>query len=164
MTKGQACDVLGIRPDADGEEVLAAHRGLVRVWHPDLHFATNESEVAEERLKQINHARDILLEGMLPPEEQASTTAEAPEAPESRPPTIYNLGPNKREFPMDTVLIYGSIVLGTLLLLVIFMATSDPNEAGEKFYSPPAQQRLSPEAPTLWNQGSARILRADEVR
>jgi DnaJ like chaperone protein len=55
---------LGIAPDASPAEIRAAHRRLVRAYHPDVHAAGGSRELlasATARVAQINAARDRLL-------------------------------------------------------------------------------------------------------
>ncbi len=53
--------ILGVTRDASLDEVKQAYRDLVNVWHPDK-YATNPRlrAKAEEQLKQINMAYDVL--------------------------------------------------------------------------------------------------------
>ncbi|MCL4232867.1 MAG: DnaJ domain-containing protein [Dehalococcoidia bacterium] len=50
--------VLGIEPGAGATEVKAAHRRLAREWHPD----TNAAPEAHMRMREINRAREVLLD------------------------------------------------------------------------------------------------------
>lgn len=53
--------VLGVSPGADEEEIKAAYRKLARRYHPD-HYAGDPvaARQAEEKMKEINEAYDIL--------------------------------------------------------------------------------------------------------
>jgi outer membrane protein assembly factor BamE (lipoprotein component of BamABCDE complex) len=65
MTNRQwALSVLGLNPEATESDIRIAYRDLVSVWHPDRH-QDNERvrRKAEEMLKRINAARDILVGG-----------------------------------------------------------------------------------------------------
>lgn len=55
MTRGEALEVLGLEPGAEDDEILAAHRRLVRLVHPD----RGGSAWLVER---VYEARDVLLE------------------------------------------------------------------------------------------------------
>lgn len=55
-TKPDYYFVLGVRRDASDEVIKAAYKAMAKKWHTD----TNDSEEAEERIKQINQAGDIL--------------------------------------------------------------------------------------------------------
>jgi DnaJ homolog subfamily C member 19 len=54
LTRDEAYDVLGLEPGASEQEILAAHRRLMRMAHPD---AGGSDWLAS----RINQARDILL-------------------------------------------------------------------------------------------------------
>jgi WD40 repeat protein len=53
-------DVLGVPQDASEDLIRAAHRALVRVWHPDVHPDADKRDYAEERFKKISEAYEIL--------------------------------------------------------------------------------------------------------
>ncbi len=52
-------EVLGVNRDATEKEIKTAYRKMARKWHPDLHTA-KDKEVAEEKIKQINEAYEVL--------------------------------------------------------------------------------------------------------
>ena len=54
MTRAEALEVLGLKSGATEEEILAAHRRLMRMAHPD----TGGSDWLASR---INQARDVLM-------------------------------------------------------------------------------------------------------
>lgn len=57
-----ALSVLGLEPGAPDSDIREAYRDLVSVWHPDKHTANERiRKRAEEAMKRINTARDILL-------------------------------------------------------------------------------------------------------
>jgi hypothetical protein len=60
----EALETLGLPAGATPEEIKAAHRDLVKVWHPD-RFGSDARlrEKAEEKLKQINQAYTVLRNG-----------------------------------------------------------------------------------------------------
>ncbi len=49
-------DILGVSKDADAKEIKAAHRRLVKQYHPDI----SKEENAEEKFKEIQTAFDTL--------------------------------------------------------------------------------------------------------
>lgn len=51
-------DVLEVSPKASRETIEAAYKSLARRFHPD----TNRTKQAEERMKILNNAKDILLD------------------------------------------------------------------------------------------------------
>ncbi len=69
MKKSEALKILGLSDGASDDEVKKAHRKLVVAHHPDK-FPLNSSERsdAEELTKQINEARDVLLNRSWTPE------------------------------------------------------------------------------------------------
>ena len=52
-------EVLGVGRDATEKEIKTAYRKQARKWHPDLH-TDKEKEQAEEKIKQINEAYEVL--------------------------------------------------------------------------------------------------------
>ena len=57
-------ELLGLAPGATVEELKAAHRDLVKVWHPD-RFAHDPrlQQKAQEKLKELNEAYEFLTSG-----------------------------------------------------------------------------------------------------
>ncbi len=54
-------DVLGISPNATDDEVKAAYRALARKYHPD-HYGDNPlSDLAQEKMQEINEAYDAIV-------------------------------------------------------------------------------------------------------
>jgi DnaJ domain len=70
----KAYDLLGVKPGVSNRELKAAHRDLAKVWHPDrfLHDPRLQ-EKAQEKLKEINEAYELLISGKVP---KASRSAE----------------------------------------------------------------------------------------
>ena len=64
MTRDEALNVLGLEPGASRAEISAAHRELAQMLHPDK-FGENKRlrDRAEQQMKRINEARDVLLKG-----------------------------------------------------------------------------------------------------
>ena len=54
-------EVLGIREGAGVEEIKSAYKDLVRKYHPDQYRNNPLSDLAEEKLKEINQAYEMLL-------------------------------------------------------------------------------------------------------
>src|SRR5690348_601836 len=50
--------ILDVAVDADAETIRAAHRKRARELHPDV----NGSADAHQRMSELNHARDVLLD------------------------------------------------------------------------------------------------------
>jgi uncharacterized membrane protein YhaH (DUF805 family) len=75
--------ILGIRPDATQDEIKQAWKFCVQAFHPDK-FSERQRETAEQRMKDINAAYEVLSE----PIERASYDRKHAERnrPESTPP------------------------------------------------------------------------------
>lgn len=58
------CATLGITPSASFEEIKAAYRRTMKLWHPDRHGERSEvlRQAAEEKTKAINAAYTFLLD------------------------------------------------------------------------------------------------------
>ncbi|AUS95981.1 molecular chaperone DnaJ [Clostridium thermosuccinogenes] len=54
-------EVLGIKEGASEEEIKKAYRELVKKYHPDQYHDNPLSELAEEKLREINEAYDYLM-------------------------------------------------------------------------------------------------------
>jgi DnaJ family protein B protein 4 len=50
--------ILGVKKDADEEEIKKAYRKAALKWHPDRH--QNDKEVAEKKFKEISEAYEVL--------------------------------------------------------------------------------------------------------
>ncbi|MEV0407128.1 J domain-containing protein [Actinoallomurus sp. NPDC050550] len=55
-----AYDVLGVDPDATQDEIRRAYRSLAKTGHPDLVADARAKKAAEERIRLLNAARDVL--------------------------------------------------------------------------------------------------------
>lgn len=56
-------EVLGIKQTASEEEIKAAYRTMVKKYHPDKHQNNPLSELAEEKLMEVNEAYEMLTNG-----------------------------------------------------------------------------------------------------
>ena len=67
MDQDKAYVLLGVKPGVSNRELKAAHRDLAKVWHPDrfLHDPRLQ-EKAQEKLKEINEAYELLSSGKTP--------------------------------------------------------------------------------------------------
>ena len=79
----KAYDLLEVKPGVSNRELKAAHRDLAKVWHPDrfLHDARLQ-EKAQEKLKEINEAYELLISGKVPnatPSRSAETVYSQPQ-------------------------------------------------------------------------------------
>jgi hypothetical protein len=71
----KAYELLGVKPGVSNRELKAAHRDLAKVWHPDrfLHDPPLR-EKAQEKLKEINEAYELLKSGKTPRPAPAAQT------------------------------------------------------------------------------------------
>lgn len=53
--------ILGISPDATDEQVKAAYRELAKKYHPDNYVNNPLSDLAQEKMKDINEAYDTIV-------------------------------------------------------------------------------------------------------
>ncbi len=54
-------EVLGVSPNATEEEIKAAYKALVKKYHPDQYQDSPLSDVAEEKMAEINDAYDTII-------------------------------------------------------------------------------------------------------
>ncbi len=54
-------EVLGVSPSASDEEIKAAYRQLARKYHPDNYGENPLSDLAQEKMKEINEAYDAIV-------------------------------------------------------------------------------------------------------
>jgi molecular chaperone DnaJ len=59
-------EVLGIKQNATPEEIKTAYRTLVKKYHPDKHQDNPLSDLASEKLMEINQAYEMLTNGAPP--------------------------------------------------------------------------------------------------
>lgn len=52
--------ILGVTPESSDEEISAAYRKLVKQYHPDKYVGNPLSELAAEKIKEINAAYDAI--------------------------------------------------------------------------------------------------------
>jgi hypothetical protein len=63
----KAYELLGVKPGVSSRELKAAHRDLAKVWHPDRFVHDPRlQEKAQEKLKEINEAYELLISGKTP--------------------------------------------------------------------------------------------------
>lgn len=76
----KAYELLGVKPGVSSGELKAAHRDLAKVWHPDRFVHDPRlQEKAQEKLKEINEAYELLISGKTP----------RPAPPPPRAETVY---------------------------------------------------------------------------
>jgi len=54
-------EVLGIKPTATDDEVKSAYRNLARKYHPDNYADNPLSDLAEEKMQEVNEAYDAIV-------------------------------------------------------------------------------------------------------
>lgn len=81
LDQSKAYELLGVKPGVSNRELKVAHRDLAKVWHPDrfLHDPRLQ-EKAQEKLKEINEAYELLISGKTP--------RPVPPSPPSREPSV----------------------------------------------------------------------------
>ena len=82
----KAYELLGVKPGVSIRELKAAHRDLAKVWHPDrFQHDPRLQEKAQEKLKEINEAYDLLSSGKVPRPVSTPVSAKPPQATYSAP-------------------------------------------------------------------------------
>jgi hypothetical protein len=81
----KAYEVLGVKPGVSNRDLKAAHRDLAKVWHPDrfLHDPRLQ-EKAQEKLKEINEAYELLISGKTPRPAPVQTVYSQPQRQRTR--------------------------------------------------------------------------------
>jgi hypothetical protein len=70
----KAYELLGVKPGVSSRELKAAHRDLAKVWHPDRFVHDPRlQEKAQEKLKEINEAYELVSSGKTPRPTPAET-------------------------------------------------------------------------------------------
>jgi hypothetical protein len=80
----RAYELLGVKPGVSSRELKAAHRDLAKVWHPDrfLHDPRLQ-EKAQEKLKEINEAYELLRSGRTPRPARTPPPERTPSVPQT---------------------------------------------------------------------------------
>ncbi|HTH46304.1 MAG TPA: J domain-containing protein [Candidatus Limnocylindria bacterium] len=83
---GQAYEVLGVPPEIPTRDLRRHYRELVRRWHPD-QFAGNQEEqrVADETLRSINDAYQLVIRQRADADESAESEPADPQVPPASP-------------------------------------------------------------------------------
>jgi hypothetical protein len=133
----EALEELGLAAGATPDEIKAAHRDLVKVWHPD-RFGSDARlrEKAEEKLKQINQAYTVLRRGAAAIEANGFDTASAEEYVAPVP------GRQERSQEFTGVGLWVARSLGIILVvLIVFIVANGSRRVGvPQAPDPPATQ------------------------
>ena len=115
----KAYELLGVKPGVSSTELKAAHRDLAKVWHPDRFVHDPRlQEKAQEKLKEINEAYELLSSGKTPraapppPPRATETVYTAP---------VYTVSVERRSAPRGAS--WKSVVV-VLLFLAVFAGTT----------------------------------------
>jgi len=65
-------EVLGLKPGATQEEIKTAYRELVKKYHPDRYQDNPLSDLAEEKMREINEAYETLMAGAKGPKNRGN--------------------------------------------------------------------------------------------
>ncbi|HJT30220.1 MAG TPA: J domain-containing protein [Pyrinomonadaceae bacterium] len=114
----KAYELLGVKPGVSSGELKAAHRDLAKVWHPDRFVHDPRlQEKAQEKLKEINEAYELLISGKTP--------RPAPPPPRATTETVYTapVVSVERRFPPREGSSWKSALV-VLLFLAVFAVTT----------------------------------------
>jgi hypothetical protein len=93
--------VLGVKPGVSVRDLKTAHRDLAKVWHPDRFVHDPDlREKAQEKLKEINAAYELLTSGKLP-----RRTPEPPPTYATQQPMPRRQSPRRRSHRFGLVLL-----------------------------------------------------------
>ena len=114
----KAYELLGVKPGVSSGELKAAHRDLAKVWHPDRFVHDPRlQEKAQEKLKEINEAYELLISGKTP--------RPAPPPPRAAAETVYTVpvvSVERRSVPRGGGNYKSALVV--LLFLAVFAFTT----------------------------------------
>jgi hypothetical protein len=114
----KAYELLGVKPGVSSTELKAAHRDLAKVWHPDRFVHDPRlQEKAQEKLKEINEAYELLSSGQTP--RPAPPPPRAAETVYTTP--VYTAAVERRSTPRGGSWKSGLVVL---MFLAVFAVTT----------------------------------------
>ena len=124
MTRAEALRIFELDDGRTQDEVRAAYRELVKVWHPD-RFANDTAlrAKADRQLQEINCAYAVLQEG--------AETAEPPHQP-APPPHVATPPPAATPRSEDhrlAVLVIGGLLTGAAIVSVVLMLVRPTQQA-----------------------------------
>jgi hypothetical protein len=138
--------IFGVPPSASHEEIRAAHRELVKRYHPDIYSTGDDKARATERLQAINEAYAVLgnaerrkeyddsrvepprraefVAQQKPAQVRRGRSAPRPEAP-SRPVRVRNMFQWKKKF-FTFPWLAGALAAVSLFVMVAYSFTREP--------------------------------------
>lgn len=116
-------ELLGVAPGASAKELKEAYRDLAKVWHPD-RFSHDPrlQQKAQEKLKEINEAYDLLTSGRAA---RPARPATAPEKPHTPPAAN---GRRRRPLVLLTLLVFGAVFFAAFTKFVPRDARTAPEQ------------------------------------
>ncbi len=130
-------EVLGVSPKASFDEIKKAYRTLASKYHPDKHKGNDLEELAEEKLRLINEAYEVLSSETRRADydrERQYHSPQRPVRPVSSPNTMPS-APNTGKMVIRLLLVLGAVffslrflrspralaVIGLLILVLWFL-------------------------------------------
>jgi len=118
----KAYELLGVKPGVSSRELKAAHRDLAKVWHPDRFVHDPRlQEKAQEKLKEINEAYELLSSGKTP-----RPASSQPAATVDRRPTPRR---SSGMWALVPVLLFAAVFAVTTKVLLERRSHAQPQEA-----------------------------------
>ena len=143
-------EIFGVSPSASQEEIRAAHRELVKRYHPDIYSTGDDKARATERLQAINEAYAVLGNAERrkeyddsrverprhaapaaeerPAQVRRARSAPRPKAP-PRPVRVRNKFQWKKKF-FTFPWLAGALAAVVLVVVVAYSFTREPQEGG----------------------------------
>ena len=129
----KAYELLGVKPGVSIRELKAAHRDLAKVWHPDrfLHDPRLQ-EKAQEKLKEINEAYELISSGKVPRPTPPPRAARNSAARNSAAQSVYYTDASARraswQWPVLALLVFAAVFAITTRSLLKQRALPLPEE------------------------------------
>jgi hypothetical protein len=134
----KAYELLGVKPGVSSGELKAAHRDLAKVWHPDRFVHDPRlQEKAQEKLKEINEAYELVISGKTP--------RPAPPPPRAAAETVYTapvVSVERRSAPRGGSSYKSAVVV--LLFLAVFAVTTKVLLDRRKLAQPQVKAETAP--------------------
>ena len=104
-------ELLGVKQGASVAELKAAHRDMAKVWHPD-RFGHDErlQQKAQEKLKEINEAYEVLISGETPRARPSTANHQAQPAARGDQPSVAPTGkPTRWQWVAVPLMIFAAV-------------------------------------------------------